>query len=68
MTDANEADRLVRRLEVAMKRVNVGAPSSFSLDKRAGFVLKRLGVGGLVSLDKPSTVLRAIRAMENHRG
>ena len=67
MTQLNEAERLIKRLEVAMRRVNIGAPSSFPLDKRAGFVLKRLGVGGLVTLEKPASILRAIRAIENHR-
>ena len=68
MSEVDDMERLTVRLERAMKRANIGAPSSFSLDKRANFVLKRIGVGGLVTLEKPMSVLRAIRAIENHRG
>ncbi len=68
MTSLDETERLVRRLSQAIRRVNVGAPASFSIDKQAGFVLKKIGAGGVVSLENPSTVRRAIRAMENYRG
>jgi len=68
MSEVDDMERLTVRLERAMKRANIGAPASFSLDKRASFVLKRIGVGGLVTLERPMSVLRAIRAIENHRG
>lgn len=68
MSEVDDLERLAVRLERAMRRVDLGAPRSFPLDKRASFVLKRVGVGGLATFEKPMSVRRAIRAIENYRG
>ena len=68
MSELDDFERLTVQLERAIRRVGIGAPGSFPLEKRANFVLKRIGVGGLVTFEKPMNIHRAIRAMNNHRG
>ena len=68
MSELSHTIRLLTRLERALVRVNLGAPFSGSVERRANFVLRRIGAGGSVSLENPSTVRRAIRMIENYGG
>lgn len=58
---------LLNRLERAVGLVNLGASKSWSLDKRATYCLRLVGSGGVVSLENPGTVRRAITILENAR-
>ena len=68
MSELSHTIRLLTRLERALVRVNLGAPFSGPIERRANFVLRRIGAGGSVSLENPSTVRRAIRMIENYKG
>jgi len=58
---------LLDRLRLAIDRANLGVPRSWPMGRRATAALRKIGAGGRVSLENPSTVRRAVVFLENHR-
>lgn len=59
-------DVLVERLRKAVGTVNLGASTNWPLYKRASYCLRVVGAGGMVSMDNPISMRRAITILENY--
>lgn len=59
-------DVLVDRLRRAVGTVNLGASTNWPLHKRASYCLRVVGAGGMVSMDNPISMRRAITILENY--
>ena len=65
-TQLTSYDSLVQRLSRAVGMANLGASSNWPLHKRGSYCLKVIGAGGLVSVDNPVSMRRAILLLENY--
>ena len=60
--------RLIKDLERAIVRANVGTSSSLPVGRRADNALRNLGIGWKVDVSSPKSVKRATAALNNGRG
>jgi len=65
-TQLTSYDSLIQRLRKAVGRADLGASTNWPLHKRASYCLKVVGAGGLVSMDNPISMRRAITILENY--
>lgn len=65
--DTSGLNALTERLRRAVNTSDLGASRSWPLGKRAAHCLRLIGSGGVVSLDSPVTVRRAITILENYK-
>jgi hypothetical protein len=66
--EVGEYNGLIERLRKAVNSTNLGAARTWTLEKRAVHCLRLIGSGGMVSLENPGTVRRAITLLENYKG
>ena len=65
--DVSGFNALAERLRRAVNMSDLGSSRAWTIDKRASHCLRLIGSGGVVSLDNPATVRRAITILENHK-